>query len=269
MATNNLRQALKSSELTPEDLAELTGVDARTVRRWLSGKPPYPRHRAKIAKALQHTEQAIWPDLASSTEAQPRDLLTGYPTAHSVEVPSTETLIQAAQETIELLDYTLADYLRPDGLTELLIQKGRQAVQVRIMVARTTPQLAALLDQPGLELRVIEPDEHQAIHRYDDQMLTTLPLRGEADDPPPLLHIRRKGTGGLFDRFAAHCEGSWEHAVPLNSEVDLQIYLSQDDPGSDQSAEPEGLPTQVTQPAATPSMGSPVSAPRRWPRRPS
>jgi len=152
MATNNLRQALKSAEFTPQDLAELTGVDSRTVRRWLSGKPPYPRHRAKIAKALQHTEQAIWPDLASSTEAQPRDLLTGYPTTDSIEIPTTETLIQAAEERIELLDQMLADYLRPDGLTELLIQKAGQGVQVRIMVAQITPQLTALLDQPGIEL---------------------------------------------------------------------------------------------------------------------
>ncbi len=269
MVNENLYQALESADLTAEDLAGLVRVDIRTVRRWLSGKPPYPRHRAKIARALRLTEQALWPDIPSSTETQPRDLLTGYPSADSIAIPSTETLIQAAQQQIQLVDETLADYLRQDGITELLIQKAQQAVPVRIIVVATTSRLASLLEHPGIELRVIEPRDHQSIHRYDDQMLITLPLVGDSDDPPPLIHIRRKGTGGLFDRFAGHMEDSFEHGISVKSEADLPYYLTEDDPDRDPDDESETLDNPPTEPATMAPPQPPALTPRRWPRRPS
>lgn len=265
MANENLYQALESADLTAEDLAGLVQVDVRTVRRWLSGKPPYPRHRAQIARALKLTEQALWPDIPASTETQPRDLLSGYPSADSIAIPSTETLIQAARERIELLDETLGDELTGE-VTERLIQKAHEGVGVRIMVVDTTSGLASLLGQPGIQLRVIEPGEHQSVHRYDDQMLITLPLAGDPDEPP-LIHIRRKGTGGLFDRFTSHLEDSWEHGTPLTSERDIRDYLAEDDRhyGPDESDDRE---SPAAEPAAQALSPSPAPVPRRWPRRP-
>jgi transcriptional regulator with XRE-family HTH domain len=264
MANENLYQALESAGLTAEDLGGLVAVDVRTVRRWLSGKPPYPRHRAKIARALKLTEQALWPDIPASTETQPRDLLTGYPTADSIAIPATETLIQAARERIELLDQTLTEDLVSGGLSELFIQKAHDGVTVRIMVVETTSQLTSLLGQRGIELRVIEPGEHQSIHRYDDQMLITLPLVDDPDEPP-LIHIRRKGTGGLFDRFTNHLEDSWDHSTPLTSQADLHYHLAEDDQDRDPDYESESPDSRPTD-RATPT---PEPVPRRWPRRPS
>jgi transcriptional regulator with XRE-family HTH domain len=268
MANENLYQALESADLTAEDLAGLVRVDIRTVRRWLSGKPPYPRHRAQLARALKLTEQALWPDIPASTETQPRDLLTGHASTDSIAIPSPATLIQAAQGQIELLDEMLADDLLSGEVTELVIQKAQQGVSVRIMVVETTSGLASLLGQPGIELRVIEPGEHQSVHRYDDQMLITLPLVGDPDDPPPLIHIRRKGTGGLFDRLAGHIKDSWEHGTPLNSEADLRYYLAEDEVDPDPDGHPAGIDSRFREPATTAPAPSPGPVPRRWPRRP-
>lgn len=267
MANENLHQALESADLTAEDLAGLIQVDVRTVRRWLSGKPPYPRHRAKIARTLKLTEKALWPDIPASTETQPRDLLTGYPSTDSIAIPTTETLIQAARERIELLDETLTEDLLSDGVPERLIQKAREGVTVRIMVVDTTSQLVSLLGQPGIELRVIEPTEHQHVHRYDDQMLITLPLAGDPDEPP-VIHIRRRGTGGLFDRFTSHLEDRWEHGAPLTSQADLHYYLAEDDANYDPDESDDGE-SPVAKPAGPELSPSPAAAPRRWPRRPS
>lgn len=121
MGNDNLRQALTSADLQPDDLAGLIEVDSRTVRRWLSGQAPYPRHRAKIARALGLTEEALWPDLPPTTQPLVRDLITGYPRPDSIGVPTAETLIQSTRERIELLDQTLLHYLRPTRLTDLLI----------------------------------------------------------------------------------------------------------------------------------------------------
>lgn len=81
------------------------------------------------------------------------------------------------------------------------------------MVAAPDHHLAPLLGQPRIEVRVVDPREQQTIHRYDDQMLLTLRLAGDVDEPPPLLHIRRRAEGGLFDRLVAHVDDSWERAT--------------------------------------------------------
>jgi len=57
MANENLKTALQSAGLQPDDLAEQIDVDVKTVRRWLYGALPYPRHRIRIAHALHTTER--------------------------------------------------------------------------------------------------------------------------------------------------------------------------------------------------------------------
>lgn len=200
---------------------------------------------------------------------QVRDLVTGYPSADSIGIPTTETLIDVAGERIELFDDTLGAYLDLDGITELLIQKAQEGVQVRILVSETSHQLVSLLDQPGIELRAGEPDEHQAIHRYDDQLLIILPLAGEPDDPPPVLHVRRKGAGGLFDRFTAHFEDSWEHATPLRTNADIRDYLTEDEFDPENDGITGDRDDRNPETASAPSVEAPVSPPRHWPRRPS
>jgi hypothetical protein len=44
MGNDNLRKALSQVALSADELADLIKVDPRTVRRWLTGQPPYPRH---------------------------------------------------------------------------------------------------------------------------------------------------------------------------------------------------------------------------------
>ena len=44
-----LRQALLRARLRENDVAARLGVDPKTVRRWLSGRVPYPHNRAAIA----------------------------------------------------------------------------------------------------------------------------------------------------------------------------------------------------------------------------
>ncbi|MBV9363196.1 MAG: helix-turn-helix transcriptional regulator [Solirubrobacterales bacterium] len=53
MADTNLKDALRRAGMTPEEFAEVVGVDPKTVQRWVAGSTtPYPRHRATIARAL-------------------------------------------------------------------------------------------------------------------------------------------------------------------------------------------------------------------------
>jgi len=46
-------------------------------------------------------------------------------------------------------------------------------------------------------------------------MFDTPHLYGTIGYRAPLLHLRRLGTGGVFDTFAGHFEGLWATTTPL------------------------------------------------------
>ena len=57
MENEHLRTAITHAGLTLEEFADIVQVDVKTVQRWLAGRTPYPRHRARVAGALDTTEQ--------------------------------------------------------------------------------------------------------------------------------------------------------------------------------------------------------------------
>jgi hypothetical protein len=221
------------------------------VRRWLSGGIPYPRHRANIARALNTTERDLWPELAqpapadnqatTTTAAAAADPMVGYARADDLSAPTTETLIAAAEQRIDLLDITLHRLLTRPGLTDLLGAKANAGCRIRILLTQPGDYLRPLLDVPGIELAAIDTAEPQTIHRIDEQMLITLNLIGPTDPPPPLLHIHRQTPNGLFDRIATHQDYLHQHAAePLQTEHDIDTRLNHDDPPR---TEPEPDPT--------------------------
>src|SRR5581483_7493563 len=113
MSNDRLHLALSKAALTPEGLADLAGVDLRTAQRWLAGRTPHWRHRITIAKSLGIEETELWPDAAPNVEAPGRsnELEGAWATATEPGAPRWQKLITAANERIELCDYTLLDIL--------------------------------------------------------------------------------------------------------------------------------------------------------------
>lgn len=52
MSNDRLRTAMAKARVTAERLAEAAGVDTKSVRRWLNGTTPHPRHRWAVADVL-------------------------------------------------------------------------------------------------------------------------------------------------------------------------------------------------------------------------
>jgi hypothetical protein len=276
MANDNLRQALQTAGVQPDELAEIVQVDHRTVRRWLSGQVPYRRHRAKIASALNTSEHELWPDLPdpapTATDhraaAAADDAIVGYARADDLNAPTPEQLIRDARERIELLDVTLHRLLNRPGLPELLADKAHRGCRVRILVTEPGAYLTPLLGTPGIEVRAVDGTDPQTIHRIDDQILIGLSLIGEIDPPPPLLHLRRHAPDQLFDRLTAYYDYLWEHVgEPIETEQDIDAYQSDNDElkasdrTSDQSSQSDTA--QPTRPSNEPA----VERVRQWPRR--
>lgn len=273
MANDKLRQALQGAGLAPDDLAQIVQVDVRTVRRWLSGQTPYPRQRGKVARALDTTEHHLWPGVATAPTAssrQPRDLLVGYPAASDLAAPDWKALMRGAADRIELLGDTLNPILGTAGVPDLLAAKAAHGCEVRILISDPGRHLAPLLDQPGIEIRVLEVPAQQTMHRYDEQLLLMLHLLDADPEQGPLLHLRRAAPGGMFDRFAEHYQYLWEdESQPLDPELDLMLDGDEDeDRERDESPESDPRLPGADQPTA--GQGDPSTPPpRRWPRRPT
>ena len=249
MVNEPLRAALARAGVEPEDLAAELEVDSKTVQRWVGGRVPHGRHRARIAVVLDRDEHELWPDVAPAAAPgdDHQDLLGIYAQATDVRAPDWRSLLAEARTQIDLLDHTLADLITTPGAVDQLADKARSGVRARIMVAH--PQsiwvtslahqlghaetdadgqtavdrelthalglLGPLAGRDGIEVRTFWAERTASVLRFDDQMLVTVHLYAAPGRLAPLLHLRRRADGGLFDRFAEHIERVIDHASEL------------------------------------------------------
>ena len=258
MANEQLRAALARARLDPDELAASLQVDAKTVGRWLGGRIPHARHRARIAHALNAPEHDLWPDTADTTEPpDDRRELTGlYAHAHDRRAPDPTTLLPTAHEQIDLLDPTLHEILTTPGTIDLLAEKASAGCEIRILIAHPKSiWVTALAQQLGhtetdaegdtfidrelnqslrhlhqlaghdhIDLRTYWAERTLSILRFDDQMLVTPHLHGLPGTRAPLLHLHRHDDDGPFDQFADHLTAIHHHASdPIPPDLDPNV----------------------------------------------
>ena len=249
MSNERLRQALHNAGMPPEDFAELLEVDAKTARRWLSGGTPTSRHRARAVEILSQridiTEHDLWPDTVTPPVGDDsRDLIAIYNRSDDIRIPDWPTLLQNAHAAVDLLGTTLTDVLTTTGTTDLLLEKARRGARVRILTAHPESITLALLAdplaaaerddngqaqidrdlalsrsyldrlrvQPEIELLAHWAEPGPTVLRFDDEMLVSLHLHGQSGSDQPLMHLRRRDDGGLFDQHIAHLDAVAAHA---------------------------------------------------------
>jgi transcriptional regulator with XRE-family HTH domain len=279
LENEHLQAAITRSGLTLEEFADIVQVDVKTVQRWLAGRTPYPRHRTRVAGALDTTEDALWPDAVpapTTTEAHELttpvtgDAIAGYGHATDPAAPNTAALLSTAVERIEIAIPNLASL---PGLVELFRTSAANGRQARIIIEDPDEQVEPLLGIDAIEVRASPAGEDHNLYRADDEMLLVLTRIGSAGASPPIIHLRRLADGGLFDRLANDFDDRWLQATPLASREQLRAYLA--DTELEPWAEPERSPEADPLPAPAPAppseapTASPAEAPRRWPRRPS
>lgn len=256
MANERLRQAIRQAGLEPDGLAELVEVDVKSVGRWLAGSPPYPRHRARVAKALGVEEHELWPELATPSPEQidsSAEVQGAWAYATDEGAPDWQQLLDQAVERVDLLGYSLLDVVSVDGVTDTLKAKADDGLRVRVLlsapdsvwVAATAQRLGQTEDYigrselqleierargyldpltrvGGFELRQFYADPGYTILRFDDQMLIRPHLHRTPPAESPLLHLRHVQDRGLFERFAAHIDTiARSDSEPLGSAPDL------------------------------------------------
>ena len=247
MANERLRAAIHQAGLDPDELAARLQVDVKTVQRWIAGQTvPYTRHRARVAQALGRSEHELWPEVAAEPDQEDprREVLGFWPQGNDLRAPDWRALMKDAVEQIDLLSLSLLDVVSAAGITDTLQAKAGAGCQIRVLIAapdsvwvsgaaRELGQdetdyvghtelereielargyLEPLVGREGIEVRQFYAERPNTILRFDQQMLVSFHLHGVPREHAPLLHLQRRGDGGLFDEFVGHLDAIVHHA---------------------------------------------------------
>ncbi|MFI2199911.1 helix-turn-helix domain-containing protein [Streptomyces sp. NPDC020192] len=245
-----LRSAMDGAGLSPRQLAYRVGVSPKQVERWVSNEAltPHARNREDAARALGVDEEMIWPQVVKDRikTGSDREIIHSYPYRSAAPSVLWAELTGAATREIFLSGYTnyffftsvpaFADLLRRKvesgvrvrfllGDPEGEVTRQREAIEdtalsVSTRIRITIEHLERLGPLEGLKTRYSAPEDavnhvSLSVFRFDDDALVTPHLARLVGHDSPLLHMRRQGEGGMFDRFRDHAEELWSRGTPV------------------------------------------------------
>ncbi|WUQ25196.1 DUF5919 domain-containing protein [Streptomyces sp. NBC_00236] len=191
----------------------------------------------------------IWPRVVQDRvkTGHDREVVQAYP--YRSACPSTVWggLVDEATEQIYLAGYTnYFLWLEQPAFVETLRRKVEAGCRVRFLlgdpdgevtrqretvedvalsvstrVRITLEHLARLSASSSVEARFSSHEDavnhvSLSVFRFDQQALVTPHLARLVGHDSPLLHLRRQGDGGMFDRFAEHAEELWSRGTPVS-----------------------------------------------------
>jgi transcriptional regulator with XRE-family HTH domain len=238
-----LRRAFAEAGLTEQDVATRLGVDVKTVRRWLGGRRPYPRHRSQLADLVGIEQAKIWrADVPAPPSPQRGGAEIEASYAHRWAVPRNiwQWLFSQAKREIGILVYSGLFLAEDIGILRILAEKADAGVPVRILLGDPdSPHVAERGADEGVEgamaakirnsivlyqpLRDIERIEirlhstvlYASLYRADDDLLVNPHAYGIAASNAPVLHIRQVERDDVASMYAESFERVWQSAHPL------------------------------------------------------
>jgi transcriptional regulator with XRE-family HTH domain len=244
MSNERLHTLMTRARVTPESLADICGVDPKTVRRWLAGRVPYPRHRSIVAVTLSSDEEHLWPQAvrSGSLARKQAEILGTWP--HRADVPMSlwRDLVARATTSIDISGYAI--HFLPEQypcFRNVLAQKAAAGCRVRITLCDpdgphalerdaleklggTLPghikaTLSRLLPESpvsGLSIGLHDRHLYSTVYRFDDEMLLSTHLIGQHGHQHPVWHLQRTGPESMFDRYLGEFEQVWSHSRPVS-----------------------------------------------------
>ena len=232
-----LRKALAEAQLTETDVAAHLGVDPKTVRRWLSGQRPYPRHRWALSELLQTAEDSLWPLKRQESQKQaPESDHVQHVYAHRWQVPREAwwDLFGSAEQEIGILVYSGLFIADDAGIMKLLEAQARKGVKVRILLgdasslsvqrrgleeqiggalaARVNNSLIlfrALMGVDGVEIRTHSTTLYNSIYLTEKKMIINQHVYGLPASKSPVMEILRKNSSDVSTNYVSSFELAW------------------------------------------------------------
>lgn len=237
-----LRRALFRARLTEEDVASHLGVDPKTVRRWLEGRVPYPRHRQAMSHLLGADEADLWPGVHAAREARswPEEIKAVYPHRWAVPHEVWHQFFESAHREIGVLSYSGLFVVEDVGIIDTFRSKAGAGVSIRIAIGDPDSHRveergaeegigdamaakirnAVVLYRPLLGMRNVEARLHQttlynSLYLADDELLVNQHMYGVAAAETMVIHLRGMGGRGMFADYIDSFKRVWSAATPL------------------------------------------------------
>ncbi|MFI6098695.1 DUF5919 domain-containing protein [Lentzea sp. NPDC051213] len=244
MANERLRDALLRNGLTYEQVAKATGVDQKTVERWITkGRAPYPRHRNTIASMVKETETYLWPDAVAperKAEITESEVVKLYPHRNSIPADLWDHLITNATQQVEVLVHAGIFLVERPTFMRDLANKAANGARIRLIFGDPASREVAkrsdeeqlgkgtlgsrirnalafyrpLIDVDGVEMRFHKTTLYNSIFRFDDEMVVNTHVYGFQAAHAPALHLRRLAAGDLFETYSESFEHVWNLSKP-------------------------------------------------------
>ncbi|MEU1287476.1 helix-turn-helix domain-containing protein [Kitasatospora sp. NPDC005856] len=244
MPNERLKAVMLSGGWTHAALADRAGVDGKSVERWVNqNRTPRLGTARAVADALGEDMFALWPSLRQprAARAMSPELVALYEQRADIPVSFFVDLFGRAAERIDVLVYAavflhetyprLNDLLRGraaegcavrialgDPGSENVRQRGEEekfghgiASRCRLALMHYRP----LLGTQGIEIRIHGTTLYNSLYRADDEVLVNGHVWGANAFGAPVWHLRRTGTGMLFDTYAASFDAVWDTAQPV------------------------------------------------------
>ncbi|MEW2359218.1 XRE family transcriptional regulator [Spirillospora sp. NPDC029432] len=247
MPNERLRNVMTAGGWTYASLAEATGVDPKSVERWVNrDRTPHRATAMRAAETLREDVFALWPSLRQGRAARAvsPDLVALHEQRADVPVSAFVELLEQARERIDILVYAavflheayprLNDLLRERAADGCIVriavgdaestnvqQRGREEKfghgiesRCRLAVMHYRP----LVGTPGIEIRTHDTTLYNSLYRADGQMFVNAHVWGVNAYGAPVWHLRRNGDGGVFDTYAASFDAVWATARPVDKD---------------------------------------------------
>jgi hypothetical protein len=240
VVNHTLARALRGAGVDTVDVAARLGVDPKTVKRWMSGRMPYPRHRNALARLTGWSQHDLWPDLPRPAQrvAVVDEVRIVYPHRSAVPSDAWSRLFVEAKQEINVLAYSALFLAEDIAASTLLRDKAMAGVRIRIalgrpdgvhvnerggeervgdgMSARIRTALVGFrpIAEVGGEVRLHDTVLYNSIYRADDELLINTHVYGHPASHAPVFHLRKSAIDGMaatyldsFERvWAASCE---------------------------------------------------------------
>jgi transcriptional regulator with XRE-family HTH domain len=237
-----LRRALLHARLREVDVAARLGVDPKTVRRWLNGRVPYARYRVELADLLGAEEADLWPDAGGPLSVRPRpdELGAVYPHRWAIPREVWTQFFESAEHEIGILAYSALFLAEDAGILNILADKARQGVTVRIalgdpdslsvkargeeegigdaMPAKIRNALALyhpLAATENIEIRLHQTVLYNSIYRADGQILVNQHSYGIPAAYSPVFNLLHADDGDVISGYLVSFERIWSVAMQL------------------------------------------------------
>jgi transcriptional regulator with XRE-family HTH domain len=237
-----LRRALLRARLREDDIAARLGVDPKTVRRWLTGRVPYPHNRVAIAELVGAAEADLWPDAGGllAARTRPEELGTVYPHRWAVPRDVWVQLFESAEREIAILAYSALFLAEDAGLLGILAEQGRAGITVRIALGDPDgPNIAERGEEEGIgdampakirnalmlyrplgavqniEIRLHRTVLYNSIYRADGQFLVNQHTYGIPAAQAPVFCLCDADGGEMAALYLDSFERVWPSAAPL------------------------------------------------------